>query len=607
VKRCPYCAEKIQDEAVKCKHCGSILHSTGADTLDGHHTIQGSGPAAQYDTLDAAVTQGRDAMTLARQYRIVRKLGEGGMGVVYLAEDMEMGNRPVAVKVLPPLLARNPRAVENLRKEAMVAINLTHPNIIRLYGFHSDGELKFLVMEYIDGQTLEERILRSERHRLSIEEVLPIAEPVAAGLDYAHSRKPPVFHRDLKPSNVMIDKEGQVKLLDFGIAREMKDSYTSVTGKEDTAGTLLYMSPEQVRGKRPTAAMDIYSFGVVCYECLSGRPPFHTGELTYQILNEQPERLRGVSKLANDCLERALSKSPETRQRTATGMVAELSGRPASTLLAGVELNRQVASRKKKAPTTSKQVVRAAGIKSNSPSRTCTSKACRHPEVLNEIRVPKVLAESCSKAAGSAPRTASAALKATFCAMRDVAKNTRVTESKRVISFTVAGFGIFYVRVGAKGKTVVFRADSTRKRNSNALVREMEQHGISSADKILASMGEAITKCAAERGGITVGGFGNFAYRDKYGKVRLWLKRSRKFRDYLNGPLTVSAKPSATKERSNDNALLCSHCGRPISLSYYLCGTCGRAFHGGDCTKTSWFSGTRRCRSCNGKLTLISR
>lgn len=323
MKRCPYCAEQIQDEAVKCKHCGSILRSSGPDTLDGQQTIQGVGPSAQYDTLDAAVTQGRGVTVLAGQYRIVRKLGEGGMGVVYLAEDMEMGNRLVAIKVLPPLLARNLRAVENLRKEAMVAINLTHPNIIRLYGFHSDGELKFLVMEYIDGQTLEEKIVRSERGRLSVEEVLPIAEQVAAALDYAHSRKPPVFHRDLKPSNVMIDKDGTVKLLDFGIAREMKDSYTRVTGQE-TSGTIPYMSPEQLSGDTPTAAMDIYSLAATLYESLSGHTPFHTGDIRYQIVNKTPPAIPDIPDHVNAALQSALAKSASERPTSAGDLLGRL-------------------------------------------------------------------------------------------------------------------------------------------------------------------------------------------------------------------------------------------------------------------------------------------
>ncbi|MCU0918535.1 MAG: bifunctional serine/threonine-protein kinase/formylglycine-generating enzyme family protein [Planctomycetes bacterium] len=267
---------------------------SASDTLDRLATL-GNASAERYDTLDAAVTQGRGATILGGQYRVVRKLGEGGMGVVYLAEDKEMGNRPVAVKVLPPLLARNLRAVENLRKEAMVAINLTHPNIIRLYGFHTDGDLKFLVMEYIDGQTLEERILQSERGRLSVEEVLPL----------------------------MMDKEGQVKLLDFGIARELKDSFTRVTGQE-TSGTIPYMSPQQLNGDTPNASMDIYSLGVTLYECLSGHTPFYTGDLKHQILTKRPPEITDLPEHVNQALQGALAKEASDRPATATDLVLRL-------------------------------------------------------------------------------------------------------------------------------------------------------------------------------------------------------------------------------------------------------------------------------------------
>ena len=328
MKRCPYCDEEVRENAIKCKHCGSVLESTGSDTLDRAVTLSGTDSGPQYDTLDVAATQGAEAMILADQYRVLKKIGEGGMGIVYLAEDTRLYNRKVAIKVLPPLLSRNTRAVENLRREALTAIELNHPNIIRLYGFHADGDIKFLVMEYIDGQTLEEKIFNSTSGKLSIEESIAIGEQIAAALDYAHSQNPPVIHRDMKPSNIMVKDHGEVKLLDFGIAREIHDSFTRVTGKADTSGTLPYMSPEQVRGKRPTAAMDIYSLGIVCYECLSGKPPFYTGQIEYQILNERPDNIECQDEQINRALQVVLAKEASDRPKTAKKFIERLKSKP---------------------------------------------------------------------------------------------------------------------------------------------------------------------------------------------------------------------------------------------------------------------------------------
>jgi len=326
---CGKCGKENVDGIKFCIHCGSDLSRltpSPTDTLDRAATLEGTSGQPQYDTLDVAATQGAETTILAGQYRIVKKIGEGGMGVVYLAEDTEMRNRPVAIKVLPPLLANNRRAVENLRGEAITAIKLSHPNIVRLYGFHSDGDIKFLVMEYIDGVTLEEKIFSSPSKKLGIDETIKITEKIAKALDYAHSQKPPVIHRDLKLSNVMIDKNGSIKVLDFGIAREIHDSYTTITGKGDTSGTLPYMSPEQVRGQRPAPSMDIYSLGIICYECLNGKLPFHTGKIDYQIIHEKPALIEDVPDCTNNALQKVLAKEPDERPKTAAELVEDLRG-----------------------------------------------------------------------------------------------------------------------------------------------------------------------------------------------------------------------------------------------------------------------------------------
>ena len=273
-----------------------------------------------FDTLDNAPTMPGEpeGQILSGQYKIIRQIGSGGMGTVYLAQDMELDNE-VAVKVLPAILANNKRAIDNLRREAKTALKLSHHNIVRLRTFQSDEAIKYLVMEYIDGGNLEERI--SAAGALSVDETIKIFSQVAAGLDYAHSQN--VLHRDIKPANIMLTRSGTAKLADFGIARQLKDSMTRITGKE-TSGTLLYMAPEQFRGNEPDHRSDIYSLAASIYECLSGKPPFCRGSIEYQIINVAPEPLNKLNQKQNSALLKALSKEPDKRQNSAKELLADL-------------------------------------------------------------------------------------------------------------------------------------------------------------------------------------------------------------------------------------------------------------------------------------------
>ena len=273
-----------------------------------------------FDTLDGASTiPGEpEGQILSGRYKIVRQLGSGGMGTVYLAKDMEL-DIDVAIKVLPTLLANNKSAIDNLRREAKTALTLSHPNIVRLHTFQSDEAIKYLVMEYVDGGSLEEKV--SVAGALGIDETLRIFTQVAAGLDYAHSQK--VLHRDIKPANIMLTKDGVAKLADFGIARQIKESMTRITGKE-TSGTMLYMAPEQFRGGEPDYRSDIYSLAASIYECLSGKPPFWRGSIEYQILHETPAPLNKLNDKQNTALLKALSKDPNGRQNNAKKLLTDL-------------------------------------------------------------------------------------------------------------------------------------------------------------------------------------------------------------------------------------------------------------------------------------------
>ncbi len=266
-------------------------------------------------TINDAVTLGSAEALLAGRYRVVRQLGQGGMGSVYLAEDTQLDNFKVAIKMLPAILVANKRALKQLKAEALVSMKLNHSNIVPLRGFEENNGIPFLVMDYIEGQTLDD--LLAERETLTEEETIRILSPVAVALDYAHGEG--VVHRDVKPGNVMIRKDGRPFVLDFGIAREIQETMTRVTGKL-SSGTLMYMSPEQNNGDEPTPAQDVYSFAAMAYECLAGKPPFTHGNIEYQIMNTPPAPLPGGTQLVASVMS-GLAKKPEDRPPTCTAVL----------------------------------------------------------------------------------------------------------------------------------------------------------------------------------------------------------------------------------------------------------------------------------------------
>lgn len=271
-----------------------------------------------FDTLSGIPTRDSDGhIILADRYRVIRELGRGGMGTVYLAEDMHLEDRRVALKMPPAVLARNETALRDLKREALLAMELSHPNIVTLRAFEQGDDAVFLVIDYVDGRTLEQ--ILGEGGPLDEAEVKEIFCPIAQALDYAHSRK--VVHRDVKPSNIIIAADGAPYIMDFGIAREMKDTFTRVTGK-GTSGTLPYMSPEQVRGLPPSPTQDIYSLAATMYECLSGHPPFYRGQIEYQIINEQPRDIPRIPKRVNAALQTGLAKEGRKRPSQASDLVS---------------------------------------------------------------------------------------------------------------------------------------------------------------------------------------------------------------------------------------------------------------------------------------------
>ena len=252
---------------------------------------------------------------LAGRYRVIRKLGEGGMGSVWLAEDTKLYGRKVAIKMLPSILVCNKRAYAQVKAEALVSLKLSHSNIATVRAFEEENGNPFLVMDYVEGRTLDDYL--AEKGKLSEDETVKLLKPIANALDYAHSQG--VVHRDVKPGNVMIDKSGHPYILDFGIAREIQETMTRVTGKL-SSGTLMYMSPEQLNGAVPKPAQDVYSFAAMVYECLKGEPPFSRGQIEDQIKHKTPDLLGEHIAIRSQVLA-GLAKAPEERPSTCVAVL----------------------------------------------------------------------------------------------------------------------------------------------------------------------------------------------------------------------------------------------------------------------------------------------
>ena len=269
-------------------------------------------------------------------YKIVGPLGAGGMGEVYRATDTKL-DREVAVKVLPDVMAHDPERVARFEREAKLLASLSHPQIAAIYGFEQADEKRFLVLELVEGPTLEDRLANGP---LMVEEALDVARQIADALEGAHQKG--IIHRDLKPANVKITPEGQVKVLDFGLAKALaeedpdSDPGTSPTITRQFTepgvilGTAAYMSPEQARGRTVDKRTDIWSFGVVLYECLTGNSIFRGETVTDSvgaILHKQPdwEKLpANTPPTIQLLLRRCLAKDRERRLRDIGDVKIEL-------------------------------------------------------------------------------------------------------------------------------------------------------------------------------------------------------------------------------------------------------------------------------------------
>lgn len=291
------------------------------DELDLGQTIRGFAPRQK----------------LFRRFTLQKILGRGGMGVVWLAQDDEL-DRQVALKFLPDLVVHDRALLDDLKRETKRNLDLTHYNIVRIYDLVQDETAACISMEYVDGDTLSALRVDRPGRIFQARELTDWILGLCEGLDYAH-RRAKIVHRDLKPANLMVNSQNDIKITDFGIARNISDNVSMVTRTQGTAGTLVYMSPQQWAGERPTALDDIYAVGATIYELLTSKPPFYTGNIDRQIEKKTPpsmkERREELNLVAADpipavweeivaaCLAKDPTKRPQSTREIAARLCAE--------------------------------------------------------------------------------------------------------------------------------------------------------------------------------------------------------------------------------------------------------------------------------------------
>ena len=268
------------------------------------------------------------AQTSTKRYRRVRLLGHGGMATVELARDTEL-DRPVAIKRLAENLAANEEYKQRFLREARLAARLSHPNIVAVYDAGAENGIPFIVMEYVEGETVSD--LLGRRKRLEPGEAVELVLQACSGLEAAHQAG--LVHRDIKPQNLLITPEGTLKIADFGIARSLDG--TQLTQAGTVLGTAGYLAPEQAGGERVTAAADIYALGAVLYELLTGRPPYEADSLAELFFKQTEGSITPLRELApaasarlEDAVMRALARVPEYRPESAAAFAAELAATP---------------------------------------------------------------------------------------------------------------------------------------------------------------------------------------------------------------------------------------------------------------------------------------
>src|SRR5436309_2811084 len=274
------------------------------------------------------------------RYKLIKVLGRGGMGIVWLGHDEEL-ERDVALKFLPDLMIQDRTLLDQLKRETKRCLELTHSHIVRIYDFIHDERSGCISMEYIDGETLSNLRAQKKQRVFEPDEIAARTSQLCDALDYAHTHAN-VIHCDLKPANLMVNQRGDLKVTDFGIARSLSDSVSRLTLEQGRSGTLIYMSPQQLDGERATHLDDIYSLGASVYELLTSKPPFYSGNIDRQIcervapsMTERRKELdiepAFVPPVWEDTVAACLAKDPLQRPQSAAEVAQQLQRSPGQT------------------------------------------------------------------------------------------------------------------------------------------------------------------------------------------------------------------------------------------------------------------------------------
>ncbi|MGA2880344.1 MAG: protein kinase [Bryobacteraceae bacterium] len=334
---CPHCHHSNAPGTVRCASCDSVFVDSDA-TLAGNATVMSdatqltnaavatnwSRNTGSQGTFDSPAMSLEEGSLLAERYEIIKLLGQGGMGAVYKAKDREL-DRFVALKVIRPELAGHPSILQRFKQELLLARKITHRNIIRIYDLGVAEGLRFITMEFVEGQDLS--TLLDERHKFTPEETVKILRQVCSALEAAHAEG--VVHRDLKPQNIMIGEGGRICVMDFGLARSMEAGGLTQAGA--VMGTPAYMSPEQAKGLPADERSDLFSLGIIAYLMLTGEIPFKADSaLASMLLRTQGPPTPSIQleptipQALNDVVQKALAVDPKDRYQSATQMGQDL-------------------------------------------------------------------------------------------------------------------------------------------------------------------------------------------------------------------------------------------------------------------------------------------